>query len=58
VKDSCMRRKKRKYTFRKGRQIPIESGSLAHLAEKGQKETIRTLQRALGTRKKKKSRKK
>jgi len=45
-------KKKRKYTFRKGRIIPIESGSLAHQIEKEQRETQRRLQKALGIKKK------
>jgi len=51
------KKKKRKYTFRKGQPIPYESGSLLHQIEKAQRETFRTLQKVLKGEKKKRRKK-
>lgn len=48
------KKKKRKYTFRKGQPIPYESGSLMHIEVKARRETAKQLARALGTTKKQK----
>lgn len=52
-----VKKKKRKYTFRKGQIVPYESGSLMHKAVKAERETAKELARALGTAKKQKKRK-
>jgi predicted GIY-YIG superfamily endonuclease len=51
------KKKKRKYTFRKGQIVPYESGSLMHEAVKAERELKKGLGRALGTPKKKRKRK-
>jgi len=51
------KKKKRKYTFRKGKIIPYESGSLIHITEKAQRETFRALQKALKGEEKKRRKK-
>lgn len=52
------KKKKRKYTFRKGQIVPYESGSLMHEMVKAERETRHTIQKALGTTKKKKKKRK
>ena len=51
------KKKKRKYTFRKGQIVPYESGSLMHEAVKAEREFKKDLARALGTPKKRKKQK-
>jgi len=46
------KKKKRKYTFRKGQPIPYESGSIMHQMVKAERETRKTLARALSPSKK------
>lgn len=48
------KKKKRKYTFRKGQQIPYKSGSIIHIEAKARRETAKQLARALETTKKEK----
>ena len=49
------KKKKRKYTFRKGQIVPYESGSLMHEAVKAERELKKDLGRALGYKKRRKS---
>ena len=48
------KKKKRKYTFRKGQIIPYESGSLMHEFVKAERELKKTIKKALEEPKKKK----
>lgn len=38
--------KKRKYTFRKNRLIPVESGSILHEMEKDERESFRRIKKS------------
>lgn len=46
------KKKKRKYTFRKGQIVPYESGSLMHKAVKAERERDKRLAQLLSTSKK------
>ena len=52
------KKKKRKYTFRKGQIIPYESGSIMHEMVKMEREVKKAIRKALGEPSKKKKRKK
>ena len=52
------KKKKRKYTFRKGQLIPYESGSIMHQLAKTERETRKTIASALHPAKKKSKKRK
>jgi len=52
------KKKKRKYTFRKGQIIPYESGSLMHQMVKAEREARKSVAKALGVSEKKKRKRK